>query len=730
LTSKVIPAPVGAATGVSDGENRPAAPTRANILVVDDHPDKLLVLQTILEDLHENVVTVRSGREALKSLLEDEFAVILLDVKMPEMDGFETAKLIRGRRQFAHTPIIFVTAYEDEMRTAEGYSLGAVDYILTPIVPEVLRSKVSVFVQLFHLRNQIERQADERIALMREQAAREVAEASIRRSVLLAEASRVLSSSLDVVATAQGLTRFVVPTLAEMCALTLVDESGDVRRTELAWARGGGTGPVDQVSAVRVADAPLAAGIARALQTGETEWIDLPMPEVTIEVEPLPVLELGFPLRHATIFPLHARGRRLGVLVMGSSTNSMTSVDRALAADLAGRTAIALDNAMLYSKIQEADRRKDEFLAMLAHELRNPLAPIRNALSVLRLSTPQEGIAKRSQGIIDRQVEQLTRIVDDLLDVSRLTHGKIRLEQVVVDLAQVLDRALETVRPLITDRRHVLTMHLPNAPVPVCGDPVRLAQVFSNLLSNAAKYTPENGRIVVDVQHDGAQVTIRVADDGGGIPADVLPHVFDLFTQGNRSLARSEGGLGIGLTVVRTLLEKHGGSVDARSGGAGLGSEFTVRLPMATTRVLPPVAVADGPESPEAIDGIRVLLVDDNADANEALEALLVLDGQDVRCALDGQTALAIARDWQPHLVLCDLGLPGMDGYEVIRVLRQQTGDVVPVVAAVTGYARAEDKLRTREAGFDHHLAKPVALEALRDLLASVRRSENAYRQR
>ncbi len=700
-------------------------PRRANILVVDDHADKLLVLRTILDELHENVVTVRSGREALKRLLETEFAVILLDVKMPEMDGFETAKLIRGRRQFAHTPIIFVTAYEDEMRQAEGYSLGAVDYILTPIVPEVLRSKVSVFVQLFHLRNQIERQADERIALMREQAAREVAEASIRRSVLLAEASQVLGRSLDVEATAEGLTRFVVPSLAEVCALALVDASGDVRQTALAWAGGGDGSPVGQASVVRITDARVADGIARALDTGGTVWLDFPTAPRTIDVEPARPVELGMPLRHATIFPLHARGRRLGVLVMGWSNGAMTSVDHALAEDIAGRTAIALDNALLYSRIQEADRRKDEFLAMLAHELRNPLAPIRNALSVLRMSAPQEGIVQRSQNIIDRQVEQLTRIVDDLLDVSRLTHGKIRLERVVVDLEHVLERALETVRPLITDRRHVLTMDLPDDPIHVCGDPVRLAQVFSNLLSNAAKYTPEGGRIHVGVQHDGTQVAVRVADDGGGIPPDVLPHVFDLFTQGNRSLARSEGGLGIGLTVVRTLLEKHDGSVEARSEGPGSGSEFTVRLPLTTGAMLA-TGSGDAPAPPPTPDGVRVLLVDDNADANEALEELLRLEGQNVRSALDGPTALGIARDWKPQLVLCDLGLPGMDGYEVVRMLRQQSGDVVPVVAAVTGYARAEDKRRTREAGFDHHLAKPVALDVLRDLLASLSRPDRS----
>jgi signal transduction histidine kinase len=405
-----------------------------------------------------------------------------------------------------------------------------------------------------------------------------------------------------------------------------------------------------------------------------------------------------------------------------SAARTITWADRALAADVAARTAIALDNAALYSRIQEADQRKDEFLAMLAHELRNPLAPIRNALNVLRLSLPQDddGIVGRSRNIIDRQVEQLTRIVDDLLDVSRLTQGKIRLERTVVELAMVLDRALETARSVISERGHALDVALPTAPVHVDGDPIRLAQVFANLLNNAAKYTPEGGHIrveaAVDREGDADIVRVHVHDDGAGIGPDVLPHVFDLFAQGNRSLARSEGGLGIGLTVVRSLLEKHDGSIEARSEGPGRGSEFIVRLPIAAGA--PPLGAPPDVDAAPLVS-LRVLLVDDNADANEALEALLRMDGQDVRRALDGPTALDIAREFKPHVVLCDLGLPGMDGYEVIRRLREEHADAMPLVAAVTGYARAEDRRRTREAGFDYHLAKPVGLEALREVLAT-----------
>ncbi len=715
------------------GDRRPGdASERVNILVVDDQPDKLLAFESVLETLNENVVSVRSGREALKRMLEREFAVILLDVKMPEMDGFETAALIRGRKKTAHTPIIFVTAYQDEMHAAEGYSLGAVDYILTPIVPEVLRSKVRVFVQLYRMRKQIEQQAEERIALMREQAARAIAEESIRRSRFLAEASQVLSRSLDVAETIRDLTRFVVPSLARLCGLMLVEESGEIRKTQLAWVEDTTGAPANQEDFVfRLADPTVTPVVVRALAEGSPQALDLGTEQRSLMVdrgEPEPdVLPIGFGLRHVQVFPLLARGRKLGALLLGTSGPEPPGLSGvALAADLAGRTAIALDNGLLYSKVQEADQRKDEFLAMLAHELRNPLAPIRTAVSVLRRTVVPDRMSRESQDIIDRQVEQLTRLVDDLLDVSRLTQGKIRLERTRVELGSIMERAVETARPDVMRRRHVLTIEPPRGPVYVDGDPVRLAQVFSNLLNNAAKYTAEGGKILFAGEQVGEHVVVRVADNGSGIAADVLPHVFDLFTQANRSLARSEGGLGIGLTIVRTLLEKHGGSVEARSAGIGKGSEFTVRLPV--TFAPPLESRRADPEPATAAGGCRILLVDDNVDSNAALNMLLSLDGHDVRQAPDGAEALRIAHEFKPELVLCDIGLPDMDGYEVVRHLREQSGDAMPPVAALTGYARPVDRERIRQAGFVCHLVKPVEPELLEALIAAHARKSHPER--
>lgn len=699
---------------------------RVKILVVDDHPDKLLVFRTILADLNEDVVTVSSGREALKALLTQEFAVILLDVKMPDMGGFETAALIRGRKKTAHTPIIFVTAYEDELHAAEGYSLGAVDYILTPIVPDVLRSKVRVFVQLYRMQIQIRQQAEERIALMREQAARAITEEAIRRSAFLAEASHRLGSSLDVRTTVRELTRFVVPVLADVSALALLEESGEVRETHVAWAGDAGAGVLPSHAIVhRLTDDELAAMIDASLQGGEPALRVLETPTAALAAsgatgEPI-TLSLGCRIRNVMGFPLRARGRELGVLLLGTSeARAPGAADLALAADLAGRTAIALDNGSLYSKVQEADHRKDEFLAMLAHELRNPLAPIRTALAVLRRVASPDPIVRRSEDIIDRQVEQLTRMVDDLLDVSRLTQGKIRLDRVPVELAVVMERAVDTVRPEISRRNHRLEIAVPAEPVFVDGDPVRLTQVLANLLNNAAKYTPEGGEIRFGAERQDAQVVIRVRDNGTGIPAEILPYVFDLFTQANRSLARSEGGLGIGLTVVRSLVEKHGGTVDARSEGIGHGSEFIVRLPV---QARPPADVSDcanGHDVPApAAGGRRILLVDDNLDSNEALDLFLQLEGHVVRKAADGADALQIAREFHPQLVVCDIGLPDMDGYEVIRCLRAQAGADMPVVFALTGYAQERDCARVKEAGFSRHLLKPVDPAVLKELIAS-----------
>ncbi len=383
-------------------------------------------------------------------------------------------------------------------------------------------------------------------------------------------------------------------------------------------------------------------------------------------------------------------------------------------------------------ELARADRQKNEFLAMLAHELRNPLAPIDNALQVLRQGHAddhqREADLDWALEIMSRQVRHMARLVDDLLDVSRITRGKIVLRRELVAPQALVAHAVESVRPLVTAKRHELTVTLPppEPPARLNADPARLEQVLCNLLNNAAKYTTEGGRIhlCTTIEDQGRTLAFRVSDNGIGIAPDVLPSVFELFRQAERSLDRAQGGLGIGLTLVQTLVTMHGGTVEAQSGGIGQGSEFIVRLPLAR----PPLTPAAGPSMLAAGPSIagdrqrRVLVVDDIIDSAESLARLLRRWGHEVHLAHDGPSALAAARSTAPEIVLLDIGLPGMDGYEVARLLRQDPAHTALVLVALTGYGQTADRQHTRDAGFDHHLVKPVDTTLLRSLLATVDR--------
>ncbi len=366
-----------------------------------------------------------------------------------------------------------------------------------------------------------------------------------------------------------------------------------------------------------------------------------------------------------------------------------------------------------------ADRRKDQFLAMLAHELRNPLAPIRNSVELMRQAENLDPSFQASREMVERQVKHLARLVDDLLDVSRITHGNIRLRKETLDLGTILERAVDSNRPLIEARNHTLTVQLPPEPVRMEADPTRLEQIFSNLLNNAAKYTMPGGRILLAADLEGDEAVVRVRDTGIGVPPDVLGRVFEPFVQSDGSLARSEGGLGIGLTLVRSLVEMHGGHVEAHSPGLGQGSEFTVRLP--ARAAIPSEWPGAEPEvEPLAAGrGVRVLVVEDNVDAAESLAALLRLWHHDVQVVHDGLEAIEAARRQQPEVVLLDIGLPGLDGYQVARKLRDEVRLDNALLIAMTGYGQPEDRRRSREAGIQHHFVKPVEPDVLRNLLTS-----------
>jgi signal transduction histidine kinase/CheY-like chemotaxis protein len=372
--------------------------------------------------------------------------------------------------------------------------------------------------------------------------------------------------------------------------------------------------------------------------------------------------------------------------------------------------------------LHEASRTKDEFLATLAHELRNPLAPIRTGLEILKKDAGNGAPSQRARGIIERQLVHMIRLIDDLLDISRITSGKIHLEKKPMALRTVIESAVETSRPGVEAGRHQLDIDLPAEEIQVDADFTRLAQAVANLLNNAAKYTPAGGHILLQVRRDGDDAVIRVQDNGVGIPPEMLERVFQLFAQVGRTIDRSQGGLGIGLSLVRSLVELHGGSVTADSAGAGQGSTFTIRVPcLAPVQgvAVAPVATA----APLAREGLRVLLADDNVDAADTMSAVLEMSGHAVRTVYSGQEALDLAAAFAPDVMLLDIGMPGMSGYELAQRLRADGRYANTILVALTGWGSESDRVQAMQAGFDHHLTKPVDHHALEPLLRRAARA-------
>jgi len=678
----------------------PARQDRASILIVDGRASKLIAMEALFSDFGENVVCVSSGKDALRQLLEREFAVILLDVNMPDMDGFETAALIRQRQKLQHIPIIFMTAGSDDTHALQGYSLGAVDYILTPVVPEVLRTKVKVFVELFKMTEQLKRQAEERVALAEERARRAAAEAAGRRAAFLAEAGKSLVRSLDLETTANTILNLVVPELASFAVLRLSVAGGEIVKTRHGEIR-------SEPSKVQ---GMLADSMDRAVRSLGTQMVEEAPGEATAI--------------RGLACPLLARGTTLGVLAVAVEDSS-DLYDRAKAMvveDLCGRAAIAIDNCLLYGEIQQRDLRREQFVAMLAHELRNPLGAITSAIGVLERVGGDP--ADRARGVIRRQLGNLTHLVDDLLDVARITTGKISLTRSHVNLAESVERCLKTLEGTERTSRHAISMECEATWIEA--DPVRIDQILVNLIGNALKYTPEGGRIDIRVQPASDESVFEIVDTGVGMSKEALARAFDLFFQGNRTPDGGEGGLGIGLSLARHLVELHGGSVEAASEGEGRGSRFTVRFP----RSAPPGSDEERVAAGAAESGrCRILLVEDNEDAREMLQMLLTLAGHDVHGAADGPSGIEMAKATDPDMVVIDLGLPGMDGYEVARQLRPALRAGVGLIA-LSGYGQAADRRKSVEAGFDTHLVKPVDPNHLSDVIASIqRRHQDASKQ-
>ncbi len=372
--------------------------------------------------------------------------------------------------------------------------------------------------------------------------------------------------------------------------------------------------------------------------------------------------------------------------------------------------------------LRQADRRKDIFLATLSHELRNPLAPIRHAVRLLRSPRTSPRDTAQAQEIIERQSQHLSRLLDDLLDVSRITRGSVELRKELLSISSVIETALEAVRPLIEARGHTVSVDVPERPVYVYADSVRLSQVLANLLTNAAKYTPPGGSIRIEGRHENETVVLRVIDNGIGIAPEVLPRIFEMFSQGRSERQHAEGGLGIGLALVRGLLELHGGTIEARSAGVGRGSEFIVRVPVGDDGLTVDALLAPGASLAPASDVVKVLIADDNRDAADSLAILLRGDGHEIRKAYDGAAALETAQEFRPDVALLDIGMPGLDGYEVAQRIREEPWGQGVTLVALTGWGQAQDKERAMAAGFDHHVTKPVEPERLQALLASGRK--------
>ena len=555
--------------------------SRARILIVDDLPEKLLVYRTLLEDLDAQIVEAHSGTEALKRVLEGEFAVILLDVNMPDIDGLETANLLRRHKNGRHTPIIFITSYADEMQTARGYELGAVDYILSPIIAPVLRTKVRVFVDLYEAR----------------------------------------------------------------AALSLANHELETRVT-------------DRTAELQKSNEQLQAEIAERLRA---------------EAE---------------------------------------------------REALLAREQVLRAEAEELSRLKDEFLATMSHELRTPLNAIFGWITLLRTRRLDEATQERALETIERNARAQKRLIEDLLDVSRIVTGKVALELVTVDPRRVVEAALETMHPAAQTKGLKIVPLLDIGAGTVRGDFARLQQIVCNLLSNAIKFTDSGGHVEVCLARRNGEVEISVADSGQGITPEFLPLVFDRFRQEDGSISRRHGGLGLGLAIVRHLVELHAGSVEAQSLGEGRGAKFIVRLPVREGSLMPRMSEAPNSSTvtPSMLMGVRLLVVDDDPGARELISGMLEGFGAQVATAESGQAALSLLFAQRPDVLIADLGMPGMDGYtliEQVRGLEPDFGGLTPAVA-VTAYASPQDRLRALQAGYQNHVAKPVEAEELAIVIASL----------
>ncbi len=667
---------------------------QANVLLVDDHPENLLALEAVLHRLGQNLVKAHSGEEALRCLLNQDFAVILLDVQMPGMDGFETATLIRNRPRSHHTPIIFLTAYStNDAQMFRGYSLGAVDYLFKPIDPEILTSKVSVFVDLFKKTEEVKRQAAQLAAM----------NAELRESE---ERFRSLSACSPVgifLTDVEGRCTYTNPRFQTICGLTLEEGLGD------GWLKS--VQPEDR-------------------ERIKAEWSNwtITNQEYSSEfrVKTADGLERQVHVRASPM--LSAQGELLGHVGTVEDITDRKQAEEA-------RTQIIREQ-VARKEAEAANRMKDEFLATLSHELRTPLNSVLGWARLLRTRSFDAATMERALETIERNAQAQAQLIEDILDVSRIIRGKLSLNLRPINIKPVIEAAIDALSPSAEAKSLQLEYFLEPSIERVIGDPDRLQQIVWNLLSNAIKFTPEGGKIEVRTVKAGSQAQIQVRDTGIGIKSEFLPYVFDRFRQADSSTTRTHGGLGLGLAIVRHLVQLHHGKVYADSEGEGKGATFTIELPM--ERCVP--STLNGQSQPKLrldsellpseasaaasnkLSGLQVLLVDDEPDVRELLTTVIEGSGAQVIAVASAQEAINVLEQMQPDVLVSDIAMPLEDGYSLIRKVRDreaERGGRLPAVA-LTAYVTEEDCQQALEKGFQMHMSKPVDTTQLVKVVANL----------
>jgi signal transduction histidine kinase/DNA-binding response OmpR family regulator len=720
---------------------------KVNILMVDDNPSNLLALETILHAPDRNLVRASSGEEALRFLLDEDAAVILLDVHMPSISGLETAALIRGRERTRSVPIIFLTAYDSagDSHISQGYSLGAVDYIIKPIEPESLKSKVAVFVELYRKTEQIKRQAE----LLREQNI-EIENANLQRLSRLIELGqrlaaernpeRVLKKFCDAAREILG---------ARSATVGILEDDGVTLRHFF-------TSGYDRSDAVNASVPQTCQRFlkqqfkdARSLRlSGANGLRILPEQEPIKSFVGAPILRQGAPEKiRGWLFLAEKIGapafseadERFTVtltqaVVFYENARLYADLQRhatALEQEIADRKRAESERAEMLARAQaaqaeaeEANRLKDEFLATVSHELRAPLNAMLGWVTLAREGRLDEPSKERALETVERNARTQKKLVDDLLDVSSIITNNLALDLEPTDLASVIETAVESVRPSAESKGVSLRTDLDPVEDLFRIDRNRFQQVIWNLVHNAVKFTHPEGAVKVCLRRVNGQAEIEVVDTGIGIAPEFLPFVFDRFRQADGSITRRHGGLGLGLAIVRSLVEMHGGAVDVESAGLGHGATFRVRLPLhydlnyELTSKTPTNHQVDVPDSAPKLSGLRALVVDDEADQRELLAAALSLKEAEVRTAGDITEAMEIMTAWRPEIVIADIAMPDGGGYELIRRMRGQ--EIKTPAIAITAHARDEDRLRALAAGFRLHLPKPIELYELLVSIASL----------